>query len=104
MVMDASGASTATGGKIIQWPAHGGTNQQWRLTKISDNVFTMVNVNSGLCLDVPDQSTTNGIQLQQWTCSGAAGHGDKVERSADGDRSRESVDALVALLEQDLDA
>ena len=73
MVMDASGASTATGGKIIQWPAHGGTNQQWRLTKTSDNVFTMVNVNSGLCLDVPDQSTTNGIQLQQWTCSGAAG-------------------------------
>jgi len=73
MVMDASGASTATGGKIIQWPAHGGTNQQWRLTKIADNVFTMVNVNSGLCLDVPDQSTTNGIQLQQWTCTGATG-------------------------------
>lgn len=72
MVLDASGASTAAGGKIIQWPAHGGTNQQWRLTKLSDNVFTMVNVNSGLCLDVPDASTANGIQLQQWTCTGGA--------------------------------
>ncbi|MEU4254351.1 RICIN domain-containing protein [Amycolatopsis sp. NPDC026612] len=73
MALDASGASTATGGKIIQWPAHGGTNQQWRLTKLADNVFTVVNVNSGLCLDVPDQSTANGIQLQQWTCTGGAG-------------------------------
>ncbi|MGW5741851.1 RICIN domain-containing protein [Amycolatopsis sp. NPDC003861] len=72
-VLDASGASTATGGKIIQWPAHGGTNQQWRLTKVADNVFTLVNVNSGLCLDVPDGSTASGVQLQQWTCTGGAG-------------------------------
>ncbi len=34
----------------------------------------------------------------------AAGHGDEVELSADGDQAREAVDALVALLEQDLDA
>jgi hypothetical protein len=73
MVMDASGASTTAGGKIIQWPAHGGANQQWRLTNVSDNVFTVANVNSGLCLDVPDGSTANGTQLQQWTCTGAAG-------------------------------
>jgi hypothetical protein len=73
MVLDASGASTATGGKIIQWPAHGGANQQWRLTKVADNVFTVVNVNSGLCLDVPDESTATGVQLQQWTCTGGAG-------------------------------
>jgi hypothetical protein len=70
MVMDASGASTANGGKIIQWQATGGTNQQWKLTKVADNVFTLVNVNSGLCLDVPGQSTAAGVQLQQWTCDG----------------------------------
>lgn len=73
MVLDASGASTTAGGKIIQWPAHGGTNQQWRLTKLADNVFTLVNVNSGLCLDVPDGSPASGTQLQQWTCTGGAG-------------------------------
>jgi phosphocarrier protein len=33
-----------------------------------------------------------------------AGHGDEVELSADGDHARDAVDALVALLEQDLDA
>ncbi|MGW4210324.1 RICIN domain-containing protein [Lentzea sp. NPDC004789] len=73
MVMDASGASTANGGKIIQWQATGGTNQQWKLTKVADNVFTVVNVNSGLCLDVPGQSTAAGVQLQQWTCDGRPG-------------------------------
>jgi phosphocarrier protein len=34
----------------------------------------------------------------------AAGHGDEVELSADGDHARDAVDALVALLEQDLDS
>ncbi|MET8995622.1 RICIN domain-containing protein [Amycolatopsis sp. NPDC004169] len=72
-VLDASGASTAAGGKVIQWPAHGGANQQWRLTRQADNVFTVVNVNSGLCLDVPDGSAASGVQLQQWTCTGGAG-------------------------------
>jgi hypothetical protein len=73
LVLDASGASTAAGGKILQWPAHGGTNQQWRLTKGADNVYTLVNVNSGLCLDVPGGSAASGIQLQQQTCTGGAG-------------------------------
>ncbi len=73
MLMDASGASTATGGKIIQWQANGGANQQWRLTKLDGNVFTLVNVNSGLCLTVPGQSTAAGAQLEQWTCDGGPG-------------------------------
>lgn len=33
-----------------------------------------------------------------------AGHGDVVELSADGDDAESTVDALVSLLEQDLDA
>ncbi|MCO5996729.1 RICIN domain-containing protein [Actinoallomurus rhizosphaericola] len=72
MLMDVSGASTANGGSVIQWPANGGANQQWRLTRLADNVYTLVSVNSGLCLDVPNQSTASGQQLQQWTCNGGA--------------------------------
>jgi hypothetical protein len=73
MLMDASGASTADGGKIIQWQANGAANQQWKFTKLADNVHTITNVNSGLCLDVPGQSTAAGLQLQQWTCDGRPG-------------------------------
>jgi hypothetical protein len=72
MVLDVSGASTATGGAIIQWTNHSGTNQQWRVNRVSGNVYTLTNANSGLCLDVPNGSTTQGLQLDQWTCNGGA--------------------------------
>lgn len=71
-VMDVSGASTADGGKIIQWSNHGGRNQQWTVHRLAGNTFTLVNLNSGLCLEVPNQSTANGTQLDQRTCDGTA--------------------------------
>src|SRR2546423_7870966 len=72
LVMDVSGASTASGGVIIQWANHGGTNQQWTLHQVAGNVCTITNGNSGLCLDVPNRSTTGGTQLDQATCNGGS--------------------------------
>ncbi|GAA0672323.1 RICIN domain-containing protein [Kitasatospora atroaurantiaca] len=72
MLLDVSGASTANGGGVIQWPSTGGANQKWTLTKVADNIYTLTSVNSGLCLDVPNHSTSTGVQLQQWTCNGGA--------------------------------
>ena len=71
-LMDVAGASTATGAKIDQWPANGGANQQWTLTRVSANVYTLTSVKSGLCLDVPGAAGTDGLQLEQWTCNGGA--------------------------------
>jgi hypothetical protein len=71
-LMDVAGASTATGAKVDQWPANGGTNQQWTLTRVSDNVYTLTSVKSGLCLDVPGAAATDGLQLEQWTCNGGS--------------------------------
>ena len=71
-LMDVVGASTAAGAKVDQWPANGGTNQQWTLTRVSDNVYTLTSVKSGLCLDVPGAAATNGLQLEQWTCTGGS--------------------------------
>lgn len=88
MLMDVSGASTANGGAIIQWPSNGGANQQWRLARQADNVYTLTSVNSGLCLDVPNGSTASGQQLQQWTCNGGANQqwaADLVGGSTGGD-------------------
>ena len=48
------------------WPCNGQTNQQWRLN--ADGSIT--GVQSGLCLDVTNASTTNGTLAQLWTCSG----------------------------------
>lgn len=71
LVMDVSGASTASGAKVVQWSNHSGTNQQWTVHSVSGNIFTLVNVNSGKCLETPNQSTTQGVQLDQGTCNGS---------------------------------
>ncbi|ACU73764.1 Ricin B lectin [Catenulispora acidiphila DSM 44928] len=72
MVMDVSGGSTASGGAVIQWAGHGGTNQQWTLHQVAGNVYTLTNQNSGLCLEVPNRSTATGTALDQWTCGGGS--------------------------------
>jgi hypothetical protein len=70
LVMDVSGASTASGGKVIQWTGHDGTNQRWTIIPAAGNLFTVKNVNSGLCLEAPNQSTASGVQLDQGACTG----------------------------------
>ncbi len=65
-VLDISGASTANGGKAIQWPYSGGTNQQWQEVAVNGG-YKLVNRNSGLLLEDPGASKTTGTQLDQWS-------------------------------------
>ena len=44
-------------------------NQQWTAFLTSGNIYTFVNRNSGKCLDLNGQSTTNNLQIQQYTCN-----------------------------------
>lgn len=71
-VLDISGASTANGGKAIQWPYAGGANQQWQEVAVSGGGYKLVNRNSGKVLDDPGGSKTTGTQLDQWTDSNAS--------------------------------
>jgi hypothetical protein len=48
---------------------NGGLNQQWR-PGAAGAYWTLLNVNSGLLLEVPGQSTTQGTQLDQWSSNG----------------------------------
>jgi hypothetical protein len=73
LLLDVSGAATADGSKIIQWLDTGGSNQRWRPTRVSGNVYTLTGVGSGKCLEVPGQSTTQGTRLDIATCNGGAG-------------------------------
>jgi endoglucanase len=65
-VLDVSGASTANGGLIDQWPSNGGANQLWRFVAVNGG-YKLVNVNSGLLLDDPSGSKTSGTRLDQWS-------------------------------------
>jgi len=46
----------------------GGTSQQWQFNTNG----TATGVQSGLCLDVNGQGTTNGTKVQLWTCNGGS--------------------------------
>lgn len=70
LVLDVSGASTASGGLIVQSTNSGATSQQWQLVGAGAGYVKLVNRNSGLVLDVPNNSTTQGVQLDQWTDNG----------------------------------
>jgi O-glycosyl hydrolase len=94
--LDASGAGTADGTPIIQWPATGGTNQQWTLTRTSDGYYTITGVGSGKALDIPNVTTWPGAQLELWDATGGTnqqwliapfGNGTyTIEARSDGDR------------------
>ncbi|MFI6133920.1 chitosanase [Micromonospora sp. NPDC051141] len=60
----AGGASSA-GAKIV---LSGGTGaaERWRLVAATSGCFHLVNVRSGMALDNPDGTWTNGVQMQQW--------------------------------------
>ena len=72
-VLDLPGFSMSRGTLIQQWPANGGTNQQWTFRAIShpsNGFYEIASVSSGQVLDVPGSSTTPGTKIQQWTANG----------------------------------
>jgi beta-glucanase (GH16 family) len=77
LVWDVTGGPGATGSgvKIQLWSYGGGTNQQWMPVSLGNGTYKFVARNSGLCLDVPGASTSNGVQLQQYTCNGTGAQG-----------------------------
>jgi hypothetical protein len=82
LVLDVYGESTADGGQIVQWPYHGGANQQWRLVGTSDGTYALVNVGSGKLLEEPDG--TQGGQLDQRGTDGQPGQQWRLVDAGDG--------------------
>ncbi|WP_431932311.1 RICIN domain-containing protein [Micromonospora sp. RP3T] len=54
-----------TGAKIVL-SGRTGPAEQWRLIASTSGCFHLVNVRSGMALDNPDGTWTNGVQIQQW--------------------------------------
>lgn len=74
--LDVASSSTSLGAKVWAWSYTGGTNQLWTFQAMGDGTYEIVNQNSGDCIDVPGDATTNGASMQQYFCWGlAAGEG-----------------------------
>ena len=69
LVLDDPGSSTSAGTSMYQWPANGGTNQEWFFAYNGNGYYTIQNVASKLFLTDQQGQTTPGIPLRQSTAS-----------------------------------
>ena len=65
MVLDISGASTATGANVQIWSKNNSNAQQFKLTK-TGNYYFLTAVCSGKVVDVSGGSSANCTNVQQW--------------------------------------
>lgn len=54
------------------WPGNGGSDQLWTLTNLGNNYVKLINANSGLALDVYQESTSSGAKIDQQVWSGSS--------------------------------
>jgi len=68
--LEVSGASKSNGGKVDQWQDSGSsaTNEHWNLISVGGGSYRIVNVNSGLDLEV---NGTTGVVDQYQDVPGA---------------------------------
>lgn len=59
--------SVATGGPVVQVACNAGTTTQWTLSGA-----VLRNRASGACLDVPNRSTQQDVELITWSCNGGS--------------------------------
>ena len=67
--------ATATKVPIQLWSYSGSSNEQWKAVLLrtdsnGNGVYKFIAQNSGLCLDTPGASKSDGVQLDQFTCNG----------------------------------
>lgn len=72
LVLDVFGGGKTLGVNVIQWSNHNGLNQQWTFLPsasacLSGSVCQIVNVNSGLVMDVFGGGKTPGVNVIQWS-------------------------------------
>jgi len=70
--LDDPGWSTASGTQMDIWTINNGNNQKWTLNNLGNNTVKLINVFSGLALEVKQSLKTNGAVVDQATYTGAA--------------------------------
>lgn len=68
--LDVAGASVGNTVAVNQFTCNNQTNQRFRFTRVSGNVYTIRAVHSGKCLDVANGSFLNGAVVNQFQCNG----------------------------------
>jgi hypothetical protein len=83
-VLDVQGGVTDDGAAIIQWPSHGGANQQWKIEPVGRGYVRIVSRLSGKVLDVAGGVTDDGATIIQWPWHGGDNQLWRIEKACDG--------------------
>jgi alpha-L-fucosidase len=83
-VLDVTGARTADGSNVIQWPWRGGANQKWTFTSTADGYWKIADTNSGKLLEVAGLSRADGGNVGIWSDTNAPQQQWAVTRIAGG--------------------
>ena len=70
-VLEVANSRGEDGTNIIQNHWNGGDDQRWRIERVGNGFFEIINFHSGKCMDVEGKKTENGANIQQWSCGGA---------------------------------
>ncbi len=89
--MDVSGASTADGATIVQYPARSGLNQQFDVVALGDGSYSIRPAHSGKSLDVYQWNANDGAELRQWAYLGGTNQRWRVDPVGGGLYSVASV-------------
>lgn len=84
LALEVAGLATANGSNVEQWGYWGGVNQQWTLTHLGNNVYTITGVQSGRALDVYGWGTANGTNVDIWDSSGGANQQWQISATSNG--------------------
>jgi lysophospholipase L1-like esterase len=89
--IDVSGASTADGATIVQYPARSGLNQQFDVAALGDGSYSIRPAHSGKSFDVFNRNPNDGAELRQWTYSGGSNQRWRIDSVGSGVYSITSV-------------
>ncbi len=86
--LDVANMSTTKGANVQQYSYWGGAGQRWYLepayADITEGVYNLKNVNSGLYLDIANGQSTDGANVQQYTYNGATAQQFKIVSAGNG--------------------
>jgi Ricin-type beta-trefoil lectin domain-like len=85
LAMVVQGASPSNGALVIQYAFGGAANNDlWKISRLADGYFKMINDQSLLSIDVAGSSTAEGVNIEQWTYHGGSNQQVSFEGMGDG--------------------
>jgi hypothetical protein len=97
LAVDDPDSSTTDGEDMQIYTVNDGTNQQWTVTNLGNNVITLTNGSSGQLLDVSGDSKTAGALVDQWPGNGQTNQEWNVISVGSGIYELTSVNSGLAL-------